>query len=555
MEKDITLPAFGSSMKEGLIVTILVEKGQKVSKGDKLFELETDKASYDMKCPEDGTVSEIFVGIDQTVPVGEPVIRLEIPDSKESEDFHIVRLSGLGDDTDEAVVAEIYYKIGDHIKKGSVIAEVETDKAAFDVISEKDGWVRELLASEGDEINNGCPVAVIGPEAGEIPSDIKKEIEGVSGESAELPDGFEVVKLPRLGEETKSAVISAFLCEEGENVQKSDPLIEIETDKAAMEVESHLSGMVECIVAEEGEEAAVGAVLVIVKTEQSESSISGEQIESIKQNNKNLLNEAKRSEPENFRFEEFGDLQEGQVNDSDVSQSLTVIPETPDRGETVPLSRVQKIIGERMVFSKQNIPCFYLNSVVDFTELIEYRKQVNAYGDVKVSFNDFIMKAAADAMKDYPLMTGQAAGDHIKLAEEISIGLAVDTGEALLVPVCKNAAGKSLRETALTNKQLIEKAQTGSLTAGELEGASTAISNLGNLGIDWFIPIVPPGQTSIIGVGRIKETLTKRGGEIQAKQVCTLTISVDHKVVNGAYAAQYMDKVRQILESPNENFN
>ncbi|AQQ08918.1 Dihydrolipoyllysine-residue acetyltransferase component of pyruvate dehydrogenase complex [Sedimentisphaera cyanobacteriorum] len=554
MEKDIALPAFGSSMKEGLIVTVLVEKGQKVSKGDKLFELETDKASYDMECPEDGTVSEIFVQQDQTVPVGEPVIRLEIPDSKESGNFHIVRLSGLGDNTDEAVVAEISYKLGDHIKSGSIIAEVETDKAAFDIVSEKEGYLRELLTNEGDLIKNNCPAAVIGPKTGELPEDIKKEIEGFS-DNTELPEGFEAVKLPRLGEETKTAVISALLCEEGEKVQKSDPLIEIETDKAAMEVESHLNGTVEFILAEEGEEQAVDAVLVIVKTKQTESSISQDQIESIKQHNQNLLNEAKKNEPDTFSFEEFEDMQEGQISDSDVNQSLNISPETPRKGETLPLSRVQKIIGERMVFSKQNIPCFYLNSVADLTELIEFRKQLNSSGDVKVSFNDLIMKAAADAMKDFPLMTGQAAGDHIKLAEEISVGIAVDTGEALLVPVCKNAAGKTLRETALANQKLIEKAQKGSLTAGELEGASTAITNLGNFEIDWFIPIVPPGQTSIIGVGRIKETLTKRGSEIQPKQVCTLTISVDHKVVNGAYAAQYMDKVRQILESPNEHFS
>jgi pyruvate dehydrogenase E2 component (dihydrolipoamide acetyltransferase) len=219
-------------------------------------------------------------------------------------------------------------------------------------------------------------------------------------------------------------------------------------------------------------------------------------------------------------------------------------------GATVPVNRLQRITAERMLKSKREIPCFYLTVKVDMTDLVALRAKMNETSDVKVAFNDFLMKAVATGLEKYPLMTGQLAGETIKLAEAIHVGLAISVPDGLVAPLVKDVNQKDLRQIARDSQALIERTRNDKLDLSDLEGGCITVSNLGAFGIESFIPIVVPGQCSILGVGRITDTCVPDNGNILVRKLMNLTLSVDHKVTNGAYAAQFLDFVKKMLEDP-----
>ncbi len=217
-------------------------------------------------------------------------------------------------------------------------------------------------------------------------------------------------------------------------------------------------------------------------------------------------------------------------------------------GEAVPLNRLQKITAQRMLRSKQEIPCFYLSVKADVTKLVDLRSRLNKNSDVKIAYNDFIIKAVAAGLEKYPVMTGQLAGEIIKLSESINIGLAIAVPGGLVAPIVKDANKKDVEQIARDSKALIEKARSNKLAPADLEGGCITVSNLGAFGIESFIPIVVPGQCSILGIGRIAGTCIPDNGGIITRKLMDMTLSVDHKVTNGAYAAQFLDYVRKLLE-------
>jgi len=219
-------------------------------------------------------------------------------------------------------------------------------------------------------------------------------------------------------------------------------------------------------------------------------------------------------------------------------------------GSTVPVNRLQRITGERMLKSKQEIPCFYLTICVDMTDLVAARVQMNETSPVKVAFNDFIMKAVATGLEKFPIMTGQLAGNAIKLADAIHIGLAISVPDGLVAPLVKDVNKKDIRQVAKDSQALIERTRGDKLDMSDLEGGCITVTNLGGFGIESFIPIVVPGQCSILGVGKITDTCVPDNGNILVRKLMNMTLSVDHKVANGAYAAQFLDLVKKTLENP-----
>ena len=220
----------------------------------------------------------------------------------------------------------------------------------------------------------------------------------------------------------------------------------------------------------------------------------------------------------------------------------------PQLGQTIPLNRLQKITGQRMLKSKQEIPCFYLTVKVDTTDLVEYRTKFNNKSGAKISYNDLIIKAVAVGLEHFPIMTGQVEGDNIKLADSIGVGLAIAVADGLVAPIVKDVQDKSVVAIADYAKGLIARARDNKLSPDDLSGGCITVSNLGAFGIESFIPIVVPGQCSILGVGQITETLVPDNGNLLVRRLMCITISVDHKVANGAYAAQFLDFVRKYLE-------
>jgi pyruvate dehydrogenase E2 component (dihydrolipoamide acetyltransferase) len=217
-------------------------------------------------------------------------------------------------------------------------------------------------------------------------------------------------------------------------------------------------------------------------------------------------------------------------------------------GDTIPLNRLQKITAERMLKSKREIPCFYLTVRADVTELVKLRVKLNEKSDVKISYNDFIMKAVATGLEKFPIMTGQLAGDVIKLPDAIHVGLAIAVPDGLVAPVVKDVNRKDVKQIARDSLALIERARSNKLSPADLEGGCITVTNLGSLGIESFIPIVVPGQCSILGIGRITDTCVPEDEKILVRKLMNMTLSVDHKVTNGAYAAQFLDFVRKLLE-------
>ena len=251
-----------------------------------------------------------------------------------------------------------------------------------------------------------------------------------------------------------------------------------------------------------------------------------------------------------------GKITEQDIKQAAASPTVKTAGAEVKLGATVPLNRLQRITAERMLKSKREIPCFYLTVKTDVTNLVDLRTELNKTGDVKISYNDFIIKAVATGLERYPIMTGQLEGQAIKLSSSIHIGLAISVPDGLVAPIVKDVSKKDIKQIARDSQALVERARSNKLALTDLEGGCITVSNLGALGIDNFIPIVVPGQCSILGIGRITDTCVPDNGRdpalrepnIMVRKLMNMTLSVDHKVANGAYAAQFLDFVRKLLE-------
>jgi pyruvate dehydrogenase E2 component (dihydrolipoamide acetyltransferase) len=387
------------------------------------------------------------------------------------------------------------------------------------------------------------------------------------------------IRLPQLGETMNEGTIVDCKVSAGQQVKKGDIIFEIETDKATLEMESPADGFVKHILAEVGQTLPVGEPMLIL----------GERDEKVLQSFIDSLKAGRPSRPppvasrpspearatsDERRImasprakklaEQLGvDLAKvtgtgpaGKITEQDVQNAASRLAKAAEPaaagkvklGQSIPLNRLQRITAERMLKSKREIPCFYLTVKADVTDLVRLRTKINESSDVKVAYNDFIIKAVATGLEKYPVMTGQLVGDTIKLADGINVGLAISVPDGLVAPIVKDVNKKDVKQIARDSQALVEKARNNKLSPTDLEGGCITVSNLGALGIESFIPIVVPGQCSILGIGKITDTCVPDDGNILVRKLMSMTLSVDHKVTNGAYAAQFLDFVRKQLE-------
>ncbi len=352
------------------------------------------------------------------------------------------------------------------------------------------------------------------------------------------------ILLPKLGETMESATVAQTLVGLDEFVKKGQPLFEIETDKAAMEIESPEGGYVKHILVSAGSDIPVGAVMMILG--QKDEEISAEFAESLKTDSLQKSREHFMAQAEHF-------ADDTEITDAELKEGVeaqrTLSTAKLKLGDTIELSRFQKLTARRMLLSKRQIPCFYLTAKVDMTNLAGLRDEINQSGNIRISYNDFVIKAMAAALRKYPLMTGQIEGDFIKLAEDINIALAVTVADDLIAPVIKSPDKKTIPQIAAQSRELIARANENRLALADLEGACITLSNLGGYGIDAFIPIVVPGQASILGLGRIIETPMPEKADFAVRKIMKITLSADHRIINGAYAAEFLDAIRYLLEA------
>ena len=389
--------------------------------------------------------------------------------------------------------------------------------------------------------------------------------------------------MPKLGDTMEEGIIANWIVEEGDTVKKGDTIMEIETDKATMEVESFVEGIVLKIISEEGQTVPVGAVVGYVgnkddllpeeTTGTSEINEPNEvnEFNSVKSENITRLtvsNEGrKRASPRaadlasklNIDISEvIGSGPKGRVTSKDVQDfqdSRNVQPVKNSKGRLIPLNRLGKLTAEKMLISRQTIPCFDLTIEIRMDKLMILLKEHKLRSKNTISIHDTLIKASSIALNEYPILTGKWTDEGILIADNICIGLAVALDDGLVAPVVKEVNNRSLIQIASQTHDFIQKARAGQLKPDDLTDACITISNLGMLGIDAFTPIVIPGQSSIIGIGMIKETPVINDGKVIPVKIMNLTLSVDHRLTDGAYAARFLGLIKDSLENPEQLFN
>ncbi|MCK4886643.1 MAG: 2-oxo acid dehydrogenase subunit E2 [Planctomycetes bacterium] len=508
-----------------------------------------------------------------------------------------VKLPQLGQTMEEGTIVSCMVKLGDKINRGDIIFEVETDKAALEMESPAQGYVKHILVETGQTIAVGEVVLVLGEKDEEVSIggsgaavETKAEDEVAAEEPgqaavAAVADSVKVVKLPQLGQTMEEGTIVGCMIKPGDEVKRGDVIFEVETDKAALEMESPAEGFVKHILVDIGQTILVGRAVVIlagkgddvpgsyadyvkagggvesvVVERPCEASAVAEKIEPVKAVSASTGGKVIASPRAKNLAKKLGvDISlvngtgpGGRIIEKDVEAAKGSAGAAAESsfaaGERIALNRLQKITAKKMLQSKREIPCFYLTVKVDVTDLVHFRTLRNKKADIKVSYNDLIMKAVAVGLVKFPIMTGQLDGDAIRLADSIGIGLAISVGDGLVAPIVKDIDKKDIAAVAAASREIIEKAQNNKLAPADVEGGCITVSNLGAFGIESFIPIVVPGQCSILGIGQISDVCVPIDDNIMVRKIMSMTLSVDHKVANGAYAAQFLDFVRKVLE-------
>jgi pyruvate dehydrogenase E2 component (dihydrolipoamide acetyltransferase) len=413
----------------------------------------------------------------------------------------------------------------------------------------------------------------------------------------------EVIAMPKLGFDMAEGTLVRWLIAEGETVEKGQVLAEIETDKATVEVESTVSGVLKRQVVAEGAVVPVGDPIAVIGA--ADESI-GEEILAGKAEKSTEVEAAGigpaaieepetpvsvatpgeriKSSPLARRMAaaaglELAEIQGsgpgGRIVKADIDRALAaparreavpagpaapVIPLAPvwqpgapiPADERTPIDRLRAIIGKRMSESKQQVPHFYLTSEIDAEPLLTARKQINTLmaEDQKVSINDFIIKAAALALRQFPNLNASLEGGEIIRYGHVNIGVAVALDAGLMTVVCKDADQKPLRLISQEVKEMAARARSGKVRPEDIEGSTFSISNLGMYDVEDFVAIINPPEAAILAVGSVKETPIAINGDIRIGLRMKLTLSADHRITDGAEAARFMQALKKILENP-----
>jgi pyruvate dehydrogenase E2 component (dihydrolipoamide acetyltransferase) len=393
------------------------------------------------------------------------------------------------------------------------------------------------------------------------------------------------VIMPALGVVQERGTLINWLKAEGQTVSKGEPLMEVETDKATVEIEAPASGILARVNAAKGDEVPVGQTiaLILAPGETAPEEATRPELASSSETSKPAFAEVKPEGPpiriaspmprvpgsrvlaspaaRRIAREEGIDIArlngsgpEGSVLAADVWRAREGQAPQRDRlqqpARLVPLSPMRRIVGERMTHSKQTAPHFYISMDIDMTGIAGMRTKWRERGDLAVpSINDFILSACARALREFPSLNARFTQQGIELLADINIGMAVALEEGLVVPVIRNADRLSLADLAQKTRQLIDKAQNRKLFPSDYEGGTFTISNLGMLGVDSFTAIINPPQCAILAVGRVAPRVVADEVGIAVRSLMTATLSADHRVTDGVIAARFLSAFKSSLET------
>ena len=436
-----------------------------------------------------------------------------------------IQMPKLSDTMTEGTLVAWKKKKGDQVSAGEVLAEIETDKATMEWESPEDGTLTEIYVQEGGKVNVGDRIAFIGGEDEEAPKEEEKEKE--KEEKEEKPKAKEEEKKeekPKKAEQPKEETPTT---EEKEEKKAAPPKAQkkAEPEKPAPKIEK-------------AEEARVKASPVARRI----AAELGVDLSSVN-----------------------GTGPEGRVTETDVRAAAksksatpaTKVPAAVKAGESarIQLSGMRKIIAQRLVESLGPVPHFYLNIDIDAAPLMEAREELKSAGEdadaAKITVNDFVLKASVQAAVKVPRVNASFDGDAIVQYADIDLGIAVAIEDGLLTPVIRAAQNKSLREISELAKDLAHRARNKRMKPEEFQGGTFTVSNLGGMGIDSFSAVINPPQGFILAVGRItKVPVVDDCDRIIVGHRMSLTMSCDHRVIDGALGAEYLKELRHLLENP-----
>jgi pyruvate dehydrogenase E2 component (dihydrolipoamide acetyltransferase) len=391
------------------------------------------------------------------------------------------------------------------------------------------------------------------------------------------------ILMPKLGLTMQEGTVSRWLKKEGDEVKKDEPIVEIMTDKITNQMEAAHSGILKKILVEEGQTAKVSEVIGIIADPNEEVTDIPEDKKYTKEQSPDSIrrvtqDEEKESSSKRLRIspaarrlaKEKGVVLEkvvatgpaGRIMLEDVKRYLekqiseeTVkgeLQEEKDKeAEVIPLRGMRKIISDRMTQSWHNSPHVTITMEADMTEAAVLREKIKQKYNRKITFTDLIVKACAKGLKDFPMINATLENEKIKQFKEINIGVAVALDDGLIVPVVFSADKKGLFKISEEVKALVEKARKGELSSDKVKDGSFTVTNLGMYGVDVFTPIINPPESAILGIGRItRKPVVCENNEIKIKPMMWLSLSFDHRLIDGALAAQFLSRVKDYLEDP-----
>lgn len=525
----------------------------------------------------------------------------------------VITMPRLSDTMTEGKVAKWHKKVGDKVKEGDILAEIETDKAVQDFESEIEGTLLYVGVEEGGAAAVDSVLAIIGKEGedisgltgGEAPKsndseekkvdeDHKTENNSTSIEQtdSEVPAGVEVITMPRLSDTMTEGKVAKWHKNVGDTVKEGDLLAEIETDKAVQDFESEFNGVLLKQGVEEGSAAPVDSVLAIIGPEGTDVSAVGapkaaaSSAEKPAEQKPEAKSEEKAAPAANTSSSDRvaisplakkmaqdkgvdingiqGSGENGRIVKKDIenyqpsaakpaaSAPAAQVALSFVQGEDTetPNSQVRNVIAKRLSESKFSAPHYYLMVEINMDKAIEARKEINSLPDTKISFNDMIIKATAVALRKHPQVNSSWAGDKIIHRGNINIGVAVAIPDGLVVPVLKNTDQMNYTQISAAVKDMAGRAKNKGLKANEMEGSTFSISNLGMFGIETFTSIINQPNAAILSVGAIIEKPVVKNGQIVVGNIMKLSLACDHRVVDGATGAQFLQTLKTYLENP-----
>ncbi len=532
----------------------------------------------------------------------------------------VIRMPKMSDTMEEGVIAEWHKKVGDSVKVGDILADVETDKATMELESYEEGTLLYIGIEKGASVPVDGIIAVVGKEG----EDYKALLEGGSAaasaaetapeeKNAPAPEkapsvpaapaasvNATVIRMPKMSDTMEEGVLVSWQKKVGDKVRSGDILAEVETDKATMELEAYDEGTllyqgveagtsvpVDGIIAVIGEEGADYKALLNegtpqapaqeqkpVETSATPASTATENTGSPAADGDRLKASPlakKLAEEKGIDIKQVtGSGENGRIVKRDIDSFVpsAASSETPAPApaktapaaaapapaggyEDIPVSQMRKTIARRLSESLFTAPHFYVTMEINMDKAMALRPQLNEASTAKISFNDMVVKAAALALKHHPEVNSAWLGDKIRRYHYVNVGVAVAVDEGLLVPVIRDADKKGLAAISGEVKELAGKAKGKKLQPSDWEGNTFSVSNLGMFGVDEFTAIINPPDSCILAVGGIKKVAAfKEDGTVYPVNIMKVTLSADHRVVDGALAASFLQTFKGYLENP-----